>query len=155
GNFRLSLQPTDAAGIIVSRAFDIAIHSRMIITTATPLPAGTAGVAYSQALAVTGGSPPVIWAVVSGSLPVGLTLSVTGVLSGTPAAAAGVSFSVQALDAAGGVATRQFTLSIAAALTISTTTLTGGNVGIAYTRTLIGAGGKPPYTWTVSSGALP
>ena len=155
GSFNVTLEATDGVGFIVSRAFVIAINSRMTITTASPLPAGTAGVAYSQNLSVSGGALPVVWSIASGSLPTGLVLSAAGVLSGTPAAAAGASFSVQASDAAGGVATRQLTLSIAAALTITTTTLSGGNVGIAYTRTLVGAGGKPPYTWTVSSGALP
>ena len=46
--------------------------------------------AYSQTLSATGGTAPYSWELVSNSaLPAGLTLSETGVLSGTPTAGAG------------------------------------------------------------------
>src|SRR5262249_12254031 len=99
GTFSFTLQATDGAGVVVSRAFVIAINPRMTITTTSPLPGGTAGVAYSQTFTVSGGAPPIAWSVASGSLPAGLTLSAAGVLNGTPAVAAGGSFSVQASDA--------------------------------------------------------
>jgi len=58
-----------------------------IITTA--LPDATRGIAYSAALAVTGGVPPYIWELTSGALPTGLTFNATTVtISGTPAATA-------------------------------------------------------------------
>lgn len=49
------------------------------------LPEGTEGVAYSHTLEVHGGSPPYIWSVTGGKLPIGLQLNpTTGVISGTP-----------------------------------------------------------------------
>src|SRR5712692_354381 len=48
------------------------------------------------------------------------------------------------------------TFSIAgSAIIVSTTTVPGGLVGIPYGSALQAIGGTPPYTWTVSSGALP
>jgi hypothetical protein len=40
-------------------------------------------------------------------------------------------------------------------ITITTTALPDGTVGMAYTTTLAASGGTPPYTWTVASGGLP
>lgn len=41
------------------------------------------------------------------------------------------------------------------ALGISSTSLSSGTVGVAYSQTLVGVGGTSPYTWAVSAGALP
>ncbi|MEE9465218.1 MAG: PQQ-dependent sugar dehydrogenase [Candidatus Neomarinimicrobiota bacterium] len=38
---------------------------------------------------------------------------------------------------------------------VQTTSLPGGQVGLAYTTTLRASGGKRPYTWSVSAGSLP
>ena len=56
--------------------------------TTTTLPAATFGTAYSQALAATGGTTQYTWALVSGTLPAGLTLSALGAITGTPTAPA-------------------------------------------------------------------
>ncbi len=68
--------------------------------TPTTLPLGLVGVAYSQAFSVTGGTTPLTWTLVSGSVP-GLTLSPAGVLSGTPTAATpagGTSLTIRVQD---------------------------------------------------------
>jgi len=43
----------------------------------------------------------------------------------------------------------------AAALSVSTSTLPGGQVGTVYSQTLAATGGTTPYTWTRKSGSLP
>lgn len=43
----------------------------------------------------------------------------------------------------------------AAPLEISTSSLAGGTIGIAYSETLSATGGVPPFTWSLSSGSLP
>lgn len=42
-----------------------------------------------------------------------------------------------------------------AALSVSTTTLPNGTIGVAYSQTLAATGGTSPYTWAVTVGTLP
>lgn len=68
-----------------------AIPCPAITISPATLPNGTVGVAYSQTLISTGGTAPYTYSVVSGTMPPGVSLSVGGVLSGTPTVA-GTSF---------------------------------------------------------------
>jgi len=57
--------------------------SKTTTITTNSLPEGTEDVAYSHTLEVQGGSPPYIWSVTGGKLPIGLQLNpTTGVISG-------------------------------------------------------------------------
>ncbi len=69
---------------LVQPASSLAINATapLTVTTAT-LPNGTIGTAYSQTLAATGGQTPYTWALGTGTLPAGVTLSSAGVISGT------------------------------------------------------------------------
>jgi hypothetical protein len=40
-------------------------------------------------------------------------------------------------------------------LSVTTTSLPSGQMGVAYSTTLAAAGGTAPYTWTLTSGVLP
>jgi len=75
-------------------------------------PAGPVGVAYSDQLAVTGGTSPFTWSVSAGTLPPGLTLSASGLLSGTPTTAGSSTFTVRVVDANNQSATQSVTLVI-------------------------------------------
>ena len=69
--------------------------------TTSSLPDGKVGEAYSQTLTATG-TEPIIWSIISGELPKGLTLKeTTGEISGTPTAAGTASFTVKAENSAG------------------------------------------------------
>jgi len=48
------------------------------------IPDGTLGVPYSHQMSAYGGTTPYTWSIWSGSLPPGLTLSSSGLISGTP-----------------------------------------------------------------------
>jgi len=74
---------------------------------------GTVGTAYSQILTASGDTP-ITWSLDSGSLPTGLTLSVSGTISGTPTAAATSTFTVKAVNIAGSDK-KQLSITIAAA----------------------------------------
>jgi len=65
----------------------------VIITTTSPLPDGKKGQFYSQTLAATGGDGSTYtWAKTGGTLPAGITLAASGVLSGTPTESGTFSF---------------------------------------------------------------
>jgi len=70
----------------------------LTITTSSALPNGTLTYAYYQTLAASGGIPPYAWSVSSGSLPNGLTLNSSGVLSGTPLSSGKFNFTVKVRD---------------------------------------------------------
>jgi len=130
--------------------------------TTTSLPAGTLGVRYSDTtLTAANGVMPYSWSISSGALPPGLALaSSTGNLYGTPTGSASgtISFTVQVTDSETPAKTATAPLSIfigGAALTVVTQGLPSALLGASYSQTLAAAGGTQPYTWSISSGALP
>jgi hypothetical protein len=77
------------------------------------LPSGTVSLAYSQNLAATGGTAPYAWALTSGTLPAGLTLSSDGVISGKPIVTSGpVRVTFQVTDSTGLTATKSISITI-------------------------------------------
>ena len=65
----------------------------------TALRSGTVGSAYADTLRVTGASGPVTWAVTTGALPAGISLTpATGVVGGTPTDTGSFSFDVRATN---------------------------------------------------------
>lgn len=111
-------------------------------------------VAYSQQFSATGGTAPYIWSY-TGGLPAGLSLSSTGLLSGTPATASGYSFSVYASDATGFVGNKSYTVTVARpTITVTPTTISNPKVGTAYGVSFAATGGTGPYSWQ-SSGSVP
>jgi hypothetical protein len=110
----LQFRATDAvAATANSAAMNLVVRSPLLITTAW-LPNGMPGAAYSVTLATSGEVAPVQWTLVSGSLPGGLSLDpASGVISGQPSALGTSVFRVQASDAAGRTAQRQFTITVA------------------------------------------
>jgi hypothetical protein len=80
-----------------------------LVLRPTTLPAATVAVGYSQTLSAYGGTAPYTFAVTSGSLPAGLSLSSGGVLSGTPTAAGSSSFTVTATDSTGLTGSQAYT----------------------------------------------
>lgn len=71
------------------------------MTTGGALTGGTAGSAYSTTLAQTGALGTPSFAVTSGALPPGLTLSANGAITGTPTATGTFNFTVTVSDASG------------------------------------------------------
>ena len=145
----------DTLGGNAWQPLSIVVAARPSFAT-TALPNGEAGVAYSQALVVTGGTAPFTWSVLAGSLPIGVALNpTTGVLSGTPMFAGTFNFLAMAEDAQGATAFQPRSVVVATAPSITTTTLPDGTFGAAYSQTLAATGGTTPYTWSVSASALP
>jgi hypothetical protein len=123
------------------------------------LPEATLGVAYSQSLAASGGTPPYSWSVVNGALCSGLSLSGAGLISGTPALEQVCSFTVRAADSAGASATRTLAIAVNSQppqlAIVTSTPLPQGRLNEAYSTTLVASGGSPPYTWARTDGTFP
>jgi hypothetical protein len=98
----------------VSATATMSLVPPLAITNAT-LPNGTTGVLYSATLTATGGIPPYTWSLVSGALPPSLSLTPSsGLISGTPTTAGSYTFTVQARDTAGNLASQSNAISVAA-----------------------------------------
>ncbi|MFZ0960054.1 MAG: Ig domain-containing protein [Terriglobia bacterium] len=115
---------------------------------------------YSFPLQGTGGVQPLNWSLVSGALPVGLSMNSAGVIYGTPTTGGTSTFTVKVTDSSaapgGALSTQQtFSLTIVGILTIPTTSLPNGTLGLAYSATLPHSGGLVPLTWIIYSGSLP
>ena len=76
---------------------------------------GTQGTFYNATLSATGGLTPYSWAVTGGTLPPGLTLDITGTITGTPTSSGTFTFTIKVTD--GEIpavsVTKQLTLKIA------------------------------------------
>lgn len=111
---------------------------------------------YSSSLAATGGTSPYSWAVTAGSLPPGLSLTSSGIITGTSVLAGTYPFTVQVLDHHGLTATAALSITVTTgSLTVATVTLSAGLLGSSYSAFLAATGGTPPYTWSLTAGSLP
>jgi hypothetical protein len=155
GNYNVTVRVTDAAGSINQASFTIQINAAGVSVVSSPLPTATVGQSYTQAV-VSGGTPPYTLTVTSGTLPAGLSLSSTGVLTGIPTSAGTFSFGVQVTDSQSQSATGTLTLTInpqPLQITNPVGPLFNGTAGTPYTPTTFSAaGGVAPYTWTIVSG---
>jgi Putative Ig domain len=85
----------------------------LTITSSSSLPDGFVGSAYSQTLSASGGTPPYMWSMLTGSLPAGLTLSSSaGTISGTTSVSGTFNFSVRVRDNLSVAADKSFQLPI-------------------------------------------
>ncbi|TDX01980.1 MBG domain-containing protein [Dinghuibacter silviterrae] len=110
------------------------------------------GASYTtENFTASGGTAPYTFAVTSGALPGGMSLSSAGALSGTPTAAGTFTFSVTATDANSEVSPASpATLTVSApTMTLSPTTLSDGTYKSSYSSvTFSASGGTAPYTYT-------
>ncbi len=85
-----------------SRSYTLIVNAPTITLPPTTLAGGVVGTAYSATLnGASGGTAPYSYAVTTGTLPAGLSLSAAGVISGTPTAIGNVNFTVTATDSSG------------------------------------------------------
>ena len=159
GAFNLTVQATNSASTpnTGTRAYTLNVGGNVLTVNPSSLPAGTQGTAYNQTVSATGGTGPYTFSVASGSLPAGLTLNTsTGAITGTPTGSGTANFTIAAADSVGNVGSRAYSVPIGTnSLTLSPSSLPAGVLGTTYNQTVSASGGTAPYTYSLSSGALP
>lgn len=129
-----------------------------IVFITETLPNGNLRIPYSETIEVLGEVNPTTFNVVSGDLPYGLTLSLDGILSGTPTATGTYTFAVRAVNDCGNSGTRVFSLFIANPCTTPlfiTTSLPNQDYPNAYLEQIMTSDGVAPITFSLIAGSLP
>ncbi|MGD7246808.1 putative Ig domain-containing protein [Ralstonia pseudosolanacearum] len=140
----------------VSGTYTLTVSAPTLTVAPATLPNPAIGTAYSQSITASNGTAPYTYAVTSGALPAGLSLSSAGVLSGTPTAGGSFGFTITATDANSFTASRAYSITIGAAtVALNPATVPGATLNTAYSQTFTASGGIGPYTYAVASGTLP
>ncbi len=165
----LFLLATDASGTLAVRnlssgpvdvVFDVTGYFDTgcppIVVDPPALPSVADGTPVDSTLTASGGNGPYSFAVTSGAVPGGVSLSPAGVLSGTATAGGSFPFTATATDFNGCTGSRAYTLLVVCpTITVSPTTLSPGAVGVPYTAvTFSQTGAVGGVTWSFT-GALP
>lgn len=155
-----SIQATDSTSTSqkASAAFTLPIQPAPLVVTTTTLPSAHLNTAYATSLQVTGGTQPYTFTLPSGALPLGLTLSPSGTISGTPTSAGTSTFTVAVKDASPTPQSVSVNLSVTVSsspLSVKVISLATPVLGSSYNQTIVASGGTAPYTFSVSSGSLP
>jgi hypothetical protein len=144
---------TSATGILTINN----VSCPTITLSPTTLPDAAAGSAYSQTVSTSGGASPYTYAVTSGTLPGGITLSSAGLISGTASFGGTFNFTITATDNNTCTGLQAYTLTVTGCpqVTVAPSSLPSGTIGTAYSQTISTSGGTSPYSYSVTAGALP
>jgi hypothetical protein len=153
GTFSVWLAVKDCASKSAETLFTFDVWARRFAIATDFLVSAVLGSPYSATLATSGIPSNTTWAVTSGALPAGLTLSKEGVITGTPTAVGSSTFTVQATGNAKDftgtrIDSRRYTLNVTAlAAKLSQAT---AEVGVPFRSKLVASGGQLPYTWSAT-----
>ena len=151
GVFSLTVNATNASGTGTA-TFTLTVQGAPLITNAPP--AALVNTAYSFSYTSTGYPSPA-FSVTAGALPTGLSLSSSGVISGTATASGVFTGTITASNGIGTAATQTFTIVVQQAPSITNGPPPAtGYVGNAYSFTYA-TSGYPVPTFSVTAGALP
>ena len=157
GNAPVNVVVTDSAGQTATQTINVSVVNPPLSLSCVFPPSATVGTAYTAACTAFGGVGPYLY-FIAGTLPAGLTLNpASGIVSGTPNGL-GSAFSVQVMDSESPAAMARFFENLfiqPVQLTVLSTSLPVPNPGLPYAAIPIVGGGTPPYTFAISSGALP
>jgi len=153
GPVSFTAQATDEASSTDEGGLSFTVNPAITVTTVS-LPEWTAGFAYSEQIDVTGGTGALTWTDKYGNLSgTGLTLSTTGLVSGTPVAGA-ISFTAEVADNIGAAGNKVFNFTVNPAVNVTTTSLSAWTIGVPYSSQLESSGGTGVITWIDKYGDL-
>jgi hypothetical protein len=136
------------------RTYTLTVGTAPTVSTVV-LPSTKVGSAYRATLEATGHKGPYTFALATGSLPAGLTLSAaTGLIDGTPSTQGVYNLGVKATNAFGTSVTKALRIGVYVSPVITTTSLPDAKRNTAYSTTISATGYTSPK-FTVSSGTLP
>ena len=161
GTYAFDLLITDSAGAQLRRTFTLRVTPISIIAGAIRNP--VVGVPYSQQFNTVGGTPPYNYSMVpvnfiTEMLPPGLTMSASGLISGTPTGTGSFTFALTAQDSVGNTFTRgySFVTTNSANQFVSTNNLPDTSIGAGREQFLSVSTPIPAsFTWSLVGGALP
>jgi hypothetical protein len=149
GDFQFKIQITDGSRSD-SQTYTLSVVEPLRVAKPAARPAEV-GLPVQVALTATGGKAPYKWTATG--LPAGVTLDqATGVISGTPTAAAAGVVKVTVTDALGLTSTFDVSLPVAAKLALVKKALPQAKVGRAYKARFTASGGVAPRTWKILGG---
>jgi hypothetical protein len=153
GSFSLTVTVTDSNGCTGSDTFTLTIGCQTITVTNPAVSIGTAGSPFSQTFTQSGANGTATFSVASGTLPSGLTLSPSGILSGTPTQTGTFPVTVKVTDSNGCTGTGPTYNLVVACQTITVTNpaTSTGTVGTAFSQTFTQSGANGTATFTTSS----
>jgi hypothetical protein len=152
--FPFTIQVTDNDSNTADVNCSITVVGTIAINCDNP-PQGEIGVAYTHTFPVVGGVSPFTFSITSGTLPPGLVLDTsTGVVSGNPITAGIFPFTIQVTDSAADTADVDCSIGIGG-LDVVCNNPPDGAIQQPYGHTFPATGGTPPYTFSISAGALP
>jgi hypothetical protein len=150
GSFTFTVVASNGMPPDATQSVTLVINASPTITSTAP-PAGQVNSAYSHTFTATG-SPTPTFSLQSGSLPPGLSLLSTGVLSGIPTTIGSFTFTVVASNGIEPSATQQVTLVIDASPTITSAAPPAGQINSIYSHSFT-ATGVPTPTFSLQSGS--
>lgn len=151
GAFVFTALVTDANGRTSQRAIELQVVGALTLLPES-LPEATAFEEYNFGLILQGGVGPYQWSR-SGDLPPGILFE-NGVFRGAPTQIGTFPFAVSVRDSRERSLTRNYSITVAGGVLITTTALPPARAGEAYQATLAAEGGRAPYRWAVV-GLLP
>jgi hypothetical protein len=107
-----TIRATDANGCSGTRNYSLTPTCPALVLAPAALPIGYLGAAYTPTLSINGGTAPHSFSIQSGSLPSGVSLSPSGVFSGTPTAVGAFNLVLRATDFYGCTRTFDLTLQV-------------------------------------------
>ena len=159
GTSTLTVMATDASAPNRTTAgpISVTIAPSTLTLTLSNLPGAIVGVPYNATIGVSGGTAPYSCQQTGGTLPAGLSLAASCVVSGTPTTSGTSTLTVKATDSGNPSQTVSGpeTIAVSASGTLALSSPMNGTVGTPYSGVVGVSGGTAPYSCLQTGGTLP